>query len=78
MRLLGLNIDIEKIYSNLIELCCDNEPHNEMSYTSFGIFATISSVCTMYSVSNTNNLVRIDDLLFFYQSMLICSMLFVT
>jgi len=60
---------------SILNFCRNNAPENELTYTSFGIFSLISTLCTMYSMSNI-----FDDkmLLGFYEVMLIISICFMT
>ena len=53
----------------------NNSPKNELTYTGFGIFCIISTICTMYSMSYFD---KDGNLLFFYESMLILSIGFLT
>ena len=53
-------------------------PKNELSYAGFGIFSTISTICTMYSVSNVLGAENNKDMILFYEIMLIISISFVT
>ena len=63
---------------DFIAFCRNNSPKNEMTYTGFGIFATISTICTMYSVSNALGAQYKEELLLFYEIMLIFSISFIT
>jgi signal transduction histidine kinase len=62
---------------NLINFCKKNAPRSELTYSGFGIFSLIATVCTMYSTSGTT-IVDKNVLLFFYETMLILSVSFIT
>jgi Na+/proline symporter/signal transduction histidine kinase len=63
---------------NFLAFCKKNAPKNELMYTGFGIFSTISTICTMYSVSNAVGIQNDIDLLLYYEIMLIISISFLT
>jgi len=55
----------------------NNSSKNEITYTGFGIFCIISTICTMFSIGDITE--NYDDrLLFVYGSMLVLSVLFIT
>ena len=59
----------------LINFLKNNSPKNELTYTGFGIFCIISTICTMYSMSYFD---KDGNLLLLYESMLILSIGFMT
>jgi Na+/proline symporter/signal transduction histidine kinase len=61
---------------NFIDFCKNNSPKYELTYTGFGIFGAISSLCTMYATSMAG--IEGKDLIIFYETMLIVSVLFIT
>jgi signal transduction histidine kinase len=63
---------------SLINFCKNNAPKNELTYTGFGIFSLVSSICTMYSTTAAEVPVDKNILLFFYETMLILSVSFIT
>ena len=63
---------------NLIVFCKNNSPKNELTYTGFGVFCTISTICTMYSITNTIGAQNKGTILHIYESMLILSVCFMT
>jgi Na+/proline symporter/signal transduction histidine kinase len=63
---------------NFISFCKNNAPKNELSYTGFGVFSTISTICTMYSVSNVVGIENNKSLLMLYEIMLFISISFAT
>ncbi|MFY9589666.1 sodium:solute symporter family transporter [Rickettsia endosymbiont of Halotydeus destructor] len=60
---------------NIVTFFNQTAPKNELTYTGFGVFCIVSTISSMYSVPN-----MIDDkiLLFFFESMLILSISFLT
>lgn len=62
---------------SIINFCKSNAPKDELTYSIFGIFALISTICTMYSTSHIT-IINKNILLFFYESMLILSVSFIT
>ncbi|MGV2433230.1 MAG UNVERIFIED_CONTAM: hypothetical protein LVQ98_08290 [Rickettsiaceae bacterium] len=62
---------------SFVQFCKSNAPKNELAYTGFGIFSLISTICTMYSSSNSS-IIDSNILLFFYETMLILSVSFIT
>jgi len=60
---------------SLLAFFKDNVPKNELTYTSLGIFCIISTLCTMYSMSN---ILEKQNLLGFYETMLIISICLMT
>ncbi len=63
---------------NFIAFCKSNAPKNELTYTAFGMFSLISTICTMYSTSTSVTAADKNMLLFFYETMLILSVSFIT
>lgn len=63
---------------NLLTFLKNNSPKSELTYSGFGIFCTISTICTMYSVSNS--IVDLDKsaVLVYYEIMLVLSVFFMT
>lgn len=60
---------------SFITFCKSNAPRNELTYTGFGLFCIISTICTMYSMSNSFGN---KTLLGFYEVMLATSICFMT
>lgn len=63
---------------NIIAFCNKNSPKNELIYLGFGIFCTISTICTMYAISNVLGIKSRENLIFFYEIMLIVSVTFIS
>jgi len=63
---------------NLMVFCKNNSPKRDLTYTSFGIFSTISTISTMYSISNVIDGQNKDTILPFYEIMLVLSVCFTT
>lgn len=63
---------------DLIVFLKNNSPKNELIYTGFGIFCTISTICTMYSIANTIGTQNEGVILYIYEIMLILSVCFAT
>jgi len=63
---------------NLIVFLKNNSPKNELIYTGFGIFCTISTICTMYSIANAIGTQNEGIILYTYEIMLILSVCFAT
>jgi len=62
---------------SILQFCKNNAPKNDLTYTVFGVFSLISTICTMYSTPATDILSK-NTLLFFYETMLILSVSFIT
>jgi len=62
---------------NFLQFCKNNSPKQERTYIAFGIFCLISTTCTMYSIPS-KGMPYEDILLFFYETMLMVSVLFTT
>ena len=60
---------------NFLKFCKNNSPKNEWTYTGFGIFCAISTICTMYSVSGDFNGYSLISI---YEIMLAISICFAT
>lgn len=63
---------------DLMVFCKNNSPKRDLTYTSFGIFSTISTISTMYSISNVIDGQNKDAILPFYEIMLVLSVCFTT
>jgi Na+/proline symporter/signal transduction histidine kinase len=63
---------------DLMVFCKNNSPKRDLTYTSFGIFSTISTISTMYSISNVIDGQNKDTILPFYEIMLVLSVCFTT
>ncbi len=63
---------------DLMVFCKNNSPKRDLIYTSFGIFSTISTISTMYSISNVIDGQNKDAILPFYEIMLVLSVCFTT
>ena len=63
---------------DLMVFCKNNSPKKDLTYTSFGIFSTISTISTMYSISNVIDGQNKDAILPFYEIMLVLSVCFTT
>ena len=63
---------------DLMVFCKNNSPKKDLTYTSFGIFSTISTISTMYSISNVIDGQNKDTILPFYEIMLVLSVCFTT
>ena len=63
---------------DLMVFCKNNSPKRDVTYTSFGIFSTISTISTMYSISNVIDGQNKDTILPFYEIMLVLSVCFTT
>jgi Na+/proline symporter len=61
---------------DLMVFCKNNSPKRDLTYTSFGIFSTISTISTMYSISNVIDGQNKDTILPFYEIMLVLSVCF--
>ena len=63
---------------NLKSFCKKNSPKSDFTYTSFGVFCIISTVCTMYSLShNMDNQTKLT-ILPLYEIILVLSVCFMT
>nr|WP_253307566.1 sodium:solute symporter family protein [Rickettsia endosymbiont of Ceutorhynchus assimilis] len=60
---------------NIVTFFNQNAPKNELIYTGFGVFCIVSTISSMYSVTN---IIGNKTLLFFFESMLILSISFLT
>jgi Na+/proline symporter/signal transduction histidine kinase len=63
---------------DLMVFCKNNSPKRDLTYTSFGIFSTISTISTMYSISNVIDGQNKDTILPFYEIILVLSVCFTT
>lgn len=63
---------------NLKSFCKKNSPKNDLTYTSFGVFCIISTVCTMYSLSHTMDSQNKLTILPLYEIILVLSVCFMT
>ena len=63
---------------DILAFCKKNSPKNELIYLGFGIFCTISTICTMYTISNVLGTESKGDLIFIYEIMLIVSVIFIS
>ena len=62
---------------SFLQFCKNNAPKQERTYVAFGIFCLISTTCTMYSIPS-KGMPYENVLLFFYETMLMVSVLFTT
>jgi signal transduction histidine kinase len=63
---------------NFVNSCKSNAPKNELTYSGFGIFSLVSTICIMYSTTSITIPLDKNILLFFYETMLIISVSFMT
>ena len=63
---------------NLKSFCKKNSPKSDLTYTSFGVFCIISTVCTMYSLSHNMDSKTKLTILPLYEIILVLSVCFMT